>query len=271
MTRLEQNPPLLPERVQSVRIYRFDYVVGRPSERPKLYSYQEFDPAGHLIERVQYGLDTGVVTRWQFEYDDQQLLHLERRSDAMGQTHETIRYIYTHDEVGRLQELVELGQEGERRRIKFHYTEDKSHTELITVQGVPSETKTFDSHGKLIEDYHEGTGIATSYAYDSHGNLDTIRESHEEGHVEHRYDNHYDQQGHLVKVIRNGILEVTYEYGAVGVLNQEIRYDTDWQPTEKFLYEYTYYPEAGSAEERPPVKGDGGKKTGVTQRRRSGL
>lgn len=195
--------------------------------------------------------EAGVVTRWQFEYDDQQFLHLEQRSDATGQTHETIRYTYTHDEAGRIQELVELGQEGELRRIRFHHAEDQCCTELIEVQGVPIETRTFDSHGKLIEDYHEGTDIATSYAYDSHGNLAAMRESHKEGHVEHRYDNHYDQQGHLVKVIRDGILEVTYEYDSAGVLTQEIRYDTDGQPTEKFLYEYAYYPEAGSAEERP--------------------
>lgn len=194
---------------------------------------ETYDQAGNLIESITYLAHGDISIRYMFTNDQQGNLQEEIALDTSGKLLYRKRFAYSRDSQGREMASVAASDEGE-----FHYAEFSIYdrfgnlSEQVLVHDVTAHRSLFDVLGRVIYSARYSKGELFSelrHGYDEQGRLKDLISYNAEGAMTGKVVNEHNASGRRVRAITEKFQAgerrkwiTTYEYDAMGNWIKEV-------------------------------------------------
>jgi hypothetical protein len=203
-----------------------------------------FDAAGRIATDENRKPDGTLVVSYVYTYDAGGRVTKSVYKDSSGSTER--RVSYTVDAKGRITERKEWDPTKDPKefyRYEYIWQADGSHSEQM-YRHYPKEgpyrssSEVYDAKGLKTRSCYEHGGCSM-IEYDSHGEIDRIRQQTSEEHYYLDYDSVYDVKGRLVKQTIGGT-ETEYTWGDKDIATVTTREIPKYGGAVKTKTEYTY-------------------------------
>ncbi|MEO8703949.1 MAG: hypothetical protein ABI867_28120 [Kofleriaceae bacterium] len=207
-----------------------------------------YDATGHITRHEHHDGTGTLIVAYDYAWDAQGRM-LSRTYRDNTKRVEVRTFTYTLDAKGRIAERVMHDPTKDPKElIRYEYTWEPSgrHTEQ-SYRHYPKEgpyrssSEIYDAANRLERSCFEHGGCSM-YEYDTHGNVDRVREQNTESHHYRSYENTYDTGGMLTRRIE-GNSDSTYRWNTRGDVAEIVTKTIASQggaPQRKQVFTYRY-------------------------------
>lgn len=221
-----------PDSMKNIRKTTYFASDGTVETRRKLLE-ETFNHDGKLISETRFPVGSSP-TIVKYSYDSQNYLTKQEESGPKGL--KIKEFDITYDSRG---QMVEVHEKGSGFSRKVSYLDDGQRMEESFLGSSLQQRIVYDSNDNILQEYSPGVDIGIVRVFDEFGSLIEERTEFAEGHEVKRFENQYDDEGHLIEVRVDGKMHLRQSFDEKGrlVKRKEYGFGSQLMGVWEYVYE----------------------------------